>query len=194
MTSARYTEGLTGDLVQGWIAVFGRQKAFAEHAFEQLDDAGFFWSPGEGLNSVAVIARHLAGNLQSRWSDFLTTDGEKPWRDRDAEFAPPEPTAEGRAAVMHEWEAGWRTLVDALEPLTPADIDKTVPIRGAPHAVHAAVARQLDHYGFHVGQINAIARLRVGSASWRWFTIPPGGTRAFNEEMARAMGRSSRNA
>jgi len=185
MNNATYSEGLTGDLVRGWTEVFRRQKAFAEHAFDQLDDAGFFASPGEGLNSVAVIAQHLAGNLKSRWSDFLTSDGEKNWRDRDAEFVALNPSADGRAALMREWDSGWQALSGALESLTPADVDKQITIRGAPHAVHAAVARQIDHYGFHVGQINVIARMHVGSDKWRWFTIPPGGTKAFNEVMSK---------
>ena len=183
MTDATYSKGLTGDLIRGWVEVFRRQKAFAEHAFNQLDDVGFFASPGEGLNSVAVIVQHLAGNLKSRWSDFLTSDGEKDWRDRDAEFVPPDPSADGRAALMREWESGWQSLLDALGSLTPADVDNEVTIRGAPHSVHAAIARQLDHYGFHIGQINVIARMHVGADSWQWFTIPPGGTRAFNDAM-----------
>ncbi|MEQ8318157.1 MAG: DUF1572 family protein [Phycisphaerales bacterium] len=185
MTDATYSDGLAGGLVRSWLEVFERQKAFAEHAFDQLDDAGFFASPGEGLNSVAIIAQHLAGNLKSRWTDFLTSDGEKEWRDRDAEFVPPAPTAEGRSTLMQEWELGWRTLFEAVRPLTPADLDKTITIRGAPHAVHAAVARQLDHYGFHIGQINVIARMHVGADRWRWFTIPPGGTKDFNDAMRR---------
>ena len=183
MINATYSESVSGDIVQGWLEVFRRQKAFAEHAFDQLDDSGFFASPGDGLNSVAVIAQHLAGNLKSRWSDFLSSDGEKDWRDRDAEFNPPKPSAEGRAALMREWEQAWRCLFEALESLAPADIDKEVTIRGVSHAVHAAVARQLDHYGFHVGQINVIARMHVGSDNWKWFTIAPGGTKAFNQAM-----------
>lgn len=179
----RYGAGLTGDIIAVWRAVFARQRAFAEHAFDQLDDDGFFWSPGEGLNSVAVIAQHLSGNLKSRWTDFLTSDGEKDWRDRDAEFAAPAPTRDARVALMDAWADGWATLDVALSGLTPGDLMRNVTIRGAPFAVHAAVARQLDHYAFHVGQINVIARSRVGSASWRWFTLPPGESGAFNAQM-----------
>jgi hypothetical protein len=182
-TTARFEHGLPGGIIESWRAIFARQRAFAEHAFDQLDDAGFFWIPGPGLNSVAVIARHLAGNMQSRWTDFLTSDGEKAWRDRDAEFFPPAPSAESRSSIMAAWSEGWALLDAALAGLSPADLSREITIRGAPHAVHAAVTRQLDHYAFHVGQINVIARLRVGSANWRWFTLPPGGTASFNADM-----------
>lgn len=189
MAERGYESGRSSDLLSTWQAVFERQRAFAEHAFDQLDDAGFFATPAAGINSVAVIARHLGGNMLSRWMDFLASDGEKPDRDRDAELAPFAVTmsdaerASARAEVMRIWEAGWQALFAALDGLGPDDLDRTVTIRGAPHAVHAAIARQLDHYAFHVGQINVIARMHVGSDAWRWFTLPPGGTRAFNDAM-----------
>ncbi len=183
MNSFAYEAGLAGDIVGACRAVFVRQRAFAEHAFDQLDDAGFFWTPAPGLNAVAVIARHLAGNLLSRWTDFLTSDGEKAWRDREAEFASPEASSESRREIMADWARGWAVLDTALAGLTDADLGREVTIRGAPHTVHAAIVRQLDHYAFHVGQINVIARLRVGTENWKWFTLPPGGTQAFNESM-----------
>ena len=183
MNRFAYASGLVGGVVEDCRAVFTRQRAFAEHAFEQLDDEGFFWTPAPGLNAVAVIARHLAGNLKSRWTDFLTADGEKDWRDRDAEFAPPQHTPASRRRIMADWAEGWAVLDAALADLTDADLGRQVTIRGAPHTVHAAIARQLDHYAFHVGQINVIARLRVGTDNWKWFTLPPGGTQAFNESM-----------
>ncbi len=194
MAEAGYESGLAGDLVSTWRAVFERQRAFAEHAFEQLDDERFFAVVAPGLNSVAVIARHMGGNMLSRWTDFLTTDGEKDTRDRDAELAPfapsmtPEQRREARARVMDVWARGWAALLAALDGLTEADLSRTVTIRGAPHAVHAAIARQLDHYAFHVGQINVIARQLVGTDRWVWFTLPPGGTREFNERMRRTHG------
>lgn len=183
MNGYAYESGLVGGLVEDCLAVFDRQRAFAEHAFDQLDDEGFFWTPAPGLNAVAVIARHLAGNLRSRWTDFLTADGEKDWRDREDEFALPEPSAASRAAIMEDWARGWAALDTALDGLTDRDLARQITIRGAPHTVHAAIARQMDHYAFHVGQINVIARLRVGTENWKWFTLPPGGTRAFNEAM-----------
>ncbi len=182
----QYTTPLPNDLIPAWISVFERQKAFAQHAFDQLDDERFFAILAPGLNSCAVIANHLAGNMVSRFTGFLTTDGEKPERDRESEFTPPtERTAEQRARIMARWEWGWGVLLDTLNALTPEDIGKTVTIRSVPHPVHAAIARQIDHYGFHVGQINIIARQLVGTDHWKWFTIAPGGSQAFN---ARLMG------
>ena len=191
MSSHGYESGLRADLLDTWRAIFERQKAFAEHAFDQLDDDQFFAVLTPGLNSVAVIARHMGSNMLSRWTDFLTSDGEKPSRDRDAELEPfpedmaPEQRARARAQVMDTWSRGWSTLLATLESLTEADLSRTVTIRSAPHSVHAAIARQLDHYAFHVGQINVIARQLVGTDQWKWFTLPPGGTRAFNEQMRR---------
>jgi len=170
-------------VIESHSAVFARQKAFAEHAFGQLDDAGFFRPPGNGLNSVAIIAQHIAGNLASRWTDFLTTDGEKEFRDRDAEFVLTDHTPEARAKLMADWERGWAVLLGTLASLTDNDLGKTVTIRAAPHTVALALARGLDHISFHVGQVNVIARLHVGSENWNWFTLPPGGTKAFNEQM-----------
>ncbi|MEZ6317408.1 MAG: DUF1572 family protein [Phycisphaerales bacterium] len=186
--NTRYTTPPPADFVPAWRAVFERQKAFAEHAFAQLDDPGFFRVPAEGLNSVAVIAQHIAGNLVSRFTDFLTTDGEKPWRDRESEFAPPEPTAAGRAQLMARWDAAWQILYNELDALTPADLSREVPIRGVPHAVHAALARAIDHYAFHIGQINVIARLHVGTANWKWFTLAPGASKAFNASLGHTPG------
>jgi hypothetical protein len=191
MTNAGYESGLPTDLLQTWRAIFERQKAFAEHAFDQLDDDRFFAVLTPGLNSVAVIARHMGANMLSRWTDFLTTDGEKQSRDRDAELEafpanmPPKQRRETRAHVMQVWSRGWDTLFATLDSLTESDLSRTVTIRSAPHSVHGAIARQLDHYAFHVGQINLIARQLVGTDNWRWFTLPPGGTRAFNERMRR---------
>ena len=184
MTNTQYTTPLPDDLIAVWISVFNRQKAFAEHAFRQLSDEQFFAVLAPGLNSCAVIANHLAGNLISRFTDFLTTDSEKPDRDRDREFDPPaEHTAEQRATIMARWEQGWGVLFATLGSLTIDDIGKMVTIRSVPHPVHAAIARQLDHYSFHIGQINIIARQLVGTENWEWFTLPPGGTRAFNAKL-----------
>ncbi|MCA9283483.1 MAG: DUF1572 family protein, partial [Phycisphaerales bacterium] len=169
MSDHRYESAVAGDMISTWRAVFERQRAFAEHAFGQLDDERFFAVVAPGLNSVAVIARHMGGNMLSRWTDFLTTDGEKESRDRDAELEafPEEMSAEERATtraqIMDLWSRGWAALSAALDELTDADLGKQVTIRGVPHAVHAALARQLDDYAFHVGQINIIARQLVGT-------------------------------
>lgn len=182
--NTQYTNPLPSDMVSVWRKVFERQKAFGEHAFNQLDDDQFFAVLAPGLNSCAVIANHLAGNMRSRWADFLTSDGEKPSRDRDQEFDPPsEHSSAERARIMDRWNEGWDLLLTALDGLTPADLSRIVTIRSVPHPVHAAVARQLDHYSFHIGQINIIARQLVGTDAWKWFTLPPGGTKAFNEKL-----------
>lgn len=186
MSDPRYQSPHTAPLLDTWTAIFRRQKAFAEHAFDQLDDELFFRVPAPGMNSVAVIARHVAGNLRSRFTDFLTTDGEKPWRDREQEFQisgldgeqDPGERAEVlcglRARLMDDWERGWRVLFGALDALEPSDLARVVTVRAVPHAVHAALVRQIDHYAFHAGQISVIARMLVGTERWKWFTIPPG--------------------
>lgn len=196
--NATFASGGDGGVVASYRQVFERQKLFGEHALNQLDDEGFFWSPPgpphipsgrkAGINPVGVLAQHIGGNLKSRWTDFLTSDGEKEWRDRDAELASPAATdnasmARERARITGEWEAGWAALFGTLESLTDADLARTVTIRGAPHTVALALARCLDHMGFHVGQMNVVARLWVGSEAWEWFTLPPGGTADFNAAM-----------
>lgn len=152
-----------------------------------MDDEQFFTAIAPGLNAPAVIVQHLVGNLLSRWTDFLTTDGEKPTRDRDAEFEPPEPgsaeRAGARAQIMQQWERGWAVLFAAFDALADADLQRVVAIRTVEHSVALAIARQLDHYAFHVGQLNVIARFMVGTERWKWFTLPPGGTKAFNEQL-----------
>ena len=165
--------------------VFTRQRALAEHCLAQLDDATFFRRPAPHLNSAAILVQHLAGNLHSRWSDFDamlagTADGEKDSRNRDAEFAAPDPTAEGRATLMRAWSDGWAALHTALDHLTtPGAFDQTITIRGAAHSIHLAVMRQLDHYGYHVGQIATTARLLHDPDTWSWFTIAPGESNTF---------------
>jgi len=182
--SSDFTSPLPSSAVAVWRQVFDRQKAFGEHAFNQLSDEQFFAILAPGLNSCAIIANHIAGNQKSRWTDFLTTDGEKPTRDRDSEFDPPaRHTAEERARIMVRWEQGWATLFGTLDSLTDDDLSKIVKIRGVDHPVHAAVARQIDHYSFHIGQINIIARQLVGTDKWQWFTLAPGATKAFNKEL-----------
>ena len=164
--------------------VFDRQKAFVEHCAGQLDDAQFFTELYPGLNSVAVVMQHMAGNMASRWTDFLTTDGEKPSRHRETEFAPPTgDPAEARARIEAAWDRGWQTLFEALADAERAAPDHTVTIRGVPHSVPMAIARALDHYGFHVGQIATIARGLVGTDRWEWFTVAPGESENFNRSL-----------
>ena len=132
-------------------------------------------------NSIAVIVKHMAGNMRSRWADFLTSDGEKPDRNRDTEFEAPPAT---RAALMEMWGAGWRCLFSALEPLSDADMERTVYIRTEPHSVMQAINRQVAHYSYHVGQIVFLAK-HLQSSKWAALTIPRGKSKDFTSRVAR---------
>lgn len=163
--------------IQISIREFKRMKGLAECAFVQVTPEQFFATPAGGDNSIAVIVKHVGGNLLSRWTDFLTTDGEKPGRNRDAEF---EITAtDTQQILIGRWESGWAALFSALEPLTDADLERTVSIRGEPFSVLQAINRQLTHYSYHVGQIVYIAKHYAGS-SWRSLSIPRGKSAQFN--------------
>ncbi len=129
---------------------FRKYKQMAEKVFDQLEDRDFYYTPGEESNSIAVIIKHMAGNMRSRWTDFLTTDGEKPDRHRDAEFVEQDMT---RQQLIEVWNAGWQCVFDAIEPLDETELLQTVYIRKEPHTVVKAVLRQLSHYAHHVGQL-----------------------------------------
>ena len=148
---------------------YRRYKTLGENAVNQLPDAQLADAAGSS-NSIAIIVWHLAGNLTSRFTDFLTSDGEKPWRDRDSEFLARQLT---RAELQAKWEDGWRVLFAALSALTDADLAKTVTIRGQPHTVAEALHRSLAHASYHVGQIVFVAKALRG-ADWRYLSIPPG--------------------
>jgi hypothetical protein len=153
-----------------------RTKRLADRAFEQLEDRDFFYRLNPHQNSIYVIVKHLAGNMHSRWTDFLTADGEKPDRDRESEFVE---DVVPREQIMQTWEAGWAKVFAALEPLTDDDLSRTVYIRREPLSVIDAIVRQVEHYGYHVGQIVLIAKHLRGD-DWKYLTIPPGGSAAFN--------------
>lgn len=159
---------------------FRRLKRQAEKALSQVSDDDFFRALDPESNSLAVIVKHLAGNLRSRWTDFLTSDGEKPDRNRDTEFelGP----GDTREALMARWEAGWKLLADALA-LSPQDAERTVLIRDEPHTVVQAVNRQLTHYAGHVGQIVFLAKHLAGPG-WQTLSVPRGQSVAFNARMA----------
>lgn len=176
------------DLIDSWVKIFESQKRLAEGAIAQLSDAQLHEPIAPGTNSVAIIMNHMAGNMRSRWTGFLTSDGEKPDRDRESEFAQ---RREPRAVVVERWDAGWDCVFSALRTLTPEDLHRTVTIRGEPHSVPDAVNRQISHYGYHVGQILLIARILVGDERWKWLTIAPGGSAGFNERMKRKFGPQS---
>jgi hypothetical protein len=158
---------------------FRKHKELAERAFRQVDDRGFFHKPGEHSNSIAVIIKHVAGNLASRWTDFLTTDGDKPWRDRDAEFTiGPE---DSRANLLAAWERGWTAVLESLASLQEADLLKKVTIRREEHTVFQAMHRSLTHTAYHVGQIVYLSRLMTKDG-WEWITIPPGQSRQWKDQ------------
>lgn len=155
---------------------FRNYKKLAERAMEQVDDAEFFAAIDEEANSIAVIVKHIAGNLRSRWSDFLTSDGEKPDRYRDTEFEIIEDT---RESLMLAWDKGWAILFDAIEPLSEADLETKILIRSEPHTIVEAVNRQLTHYSYHVGQIVLLAK-HFRSSEWRSLSVPKNRSAAFN--------------
>ncbi len=155
-------------------------KRLAERAMEQVSDAQLFAVLDAEGNSIAVIVKHMAGNMRSRWTGFLTSDGEKPDRDRDSEFVDAPPT---REELMKLWEAGWECFFGALEPLTEADLARTVTIRGEAHSVMQAINRQLAHYPHHIGQIVLLAKHFAG-AHWQSLSIPRNRSAEFNQRVA----------
>jgi hypothetical protein len=162
-------------------------KSLGDAAISQISSESFFAIPAPEDNSIAVIVKHVGGNLISRWTDFLITDGEKPGRDRDQEF---QILAEDtRDHLLAVWEKGWGTLFSALEPLSDADLDRTIAIRGEPLTVMQAINRQLTHYAYHVGQIVYVARHYAGE-SWRSLSIPLGASAQFNRNPAKYVGKS----
>ena len=170
------------ELISSWRRTLLTQKRTIDSALAQVPGHLLHQRPAPHINSIAIIIRHLSGNMLSRWTDFLTTDGEKPWRDREAEFAD---GGETREELMAFWERAWATTLAAIDALTPADLARTITIRSEPHTVPDAVNRQISHYGYHAGQIMLIARLlRGGDADWQWTSIPPGESSRFNESMA----------
>ena len=170
----------TTSYVEDSLAIFRQYKALAERAMQQVRDEELFSTLDDEANSIAIIVKHMAGNMRSRWTDFLTSDGEKPDRNRDSEFADPAGT---RAALMEQWEAGWAALFGALEPLMDADLGRTVQIRGEAHSVMQAVNRQIAHYAQHVGQIILLAKHYAG-ARWQTLSVPKNRSAEFNRRVA----------
>lgn len=155
------------------------QSRLVEGAVGQLSDAQVHQSIAPSVNSIAVILKHLSGNLRSRWTDFLTTDGEKPTRDRESEFVDDGLT---RDAALARWRQSLDIMRQQVESLTSEDMLRSVNIRGQPHTVPRAICRALDHNAYHVGQIVLIAKMLVGDR-WTHLSVPPGGSRAFNESL-----------
>lgn len=162
------------------IELFRYYKRLAERAIEQVPDTVLTATPDPESNSIAIIVKHMAGNMRSRWTSFLTADGEKPDRNRDTEF---EAAPKDRAALLAMWEQGWKYVFDALEPLTDADLSRTVTIRSEPHSVMQAMNRQIAHYSYQVGQIVYLARHFAGDR-WMSLTIPRGKSAEFNGDIS----------
>lgn len=160
------------------IQTFETYRSLGEKAMTQVPDDTLTWAPGENVNSIAVIVNHLAGNMLSRWTDYLTSDGEKTWRERDHEF---ENILHTRTEILVRWEEGWSCLFNTLDALTDADMARTVMIRSEPHSVEKALVRQLSHYAYHVGQMVYLAKIIQGG-KWQSLSIPLGGSDAFNQQ------------
>lgn len=173
-------QNFTTSYLQDTIALLKYYKKLAERAMEQLPDDALFRVLDAQSNSIAIIAKHLAGNMRSRWTDFLTSDGEKPNRNRDSEFEAPSGT---RAELLGVWESGWHCVFAALEPLTEGDLTRTIYIRTEPYSAMQAINRQLAHYAYHVGQIVYLARHFAGEG-WRALSIPRGKSADFNAKVA----------
>jgi len=157
---------------------YRRYKKLADEAIAQITDADIFRITGAEDNSISVIMRHISGNLKSRFTDFLTSDGEKPWRQRDTEFETPRGS---RAELLKSWEAGWEVLFNTLNSLNDADLSRTVYIRQKPLTVSEALHRSLAHTAYHVGQIVFLAKNMAGR-NWRSLTIPRGKSKDYNRE------------
>lgn len=172
------------DIIQNYHAdalkSFRSYKKLAERAIEQVSDEEFFALIDPEANSIAIVVKHIAGNLHSRWRDFLTSDGEKEDRDRDTEF---ELVEDSRESLMQFWETGWETLFYNVEPLVVADFSRTIAIRGESHTVVEAFNRQLTHSAYHVGQIVLLAK-HFRSAEWKTLSVPKNRSAAFNQFLA----------
>jgi hypothetical protein len=159
------------------IKQFEYYKLLGEQTFAQLSDDMLFWRYNDESNSISTIVKHLWGNMLSRWTDFLNTDGEKDWRNRDAEF---DNDIVSRQDMLDKWEEGWAVLLNTLRGLSDADLERSVYIRNEEHSVTDAINRQLAHYPYHIGQIVYIGKL--AAMQWHSLTIARGGSKSFNEK------------
>jgi len=170
---------MSSPILEAVLDEFHKIKRLADKAIAQLPDEQLHTKIDDESNSVAILMRHMAGNMRSRWTDFLTSDGEKPDRHRDREF---DDVPQARAELQAEWEDGWRCLFDALAPLTDADLQRTVIIRAEPHSVYKAISRQVAHYAGHVYQILFLGKHLQGAA-WTTLSVPRGQSEEFNRRM-----------
>jgi uncharacterized damage-inducible protein DinB len=170
----------TASFLKDAVEVLRYYKRLGERAMAQAPDAGLFAELDAESNSIAILVKHMHGNMRSRWTDFLTSDGEKPDRHRDTEFETPPKT---RAELMAQWEAGWKYVFDALGPLSESDLGRRIVIRTEPHSVTQAINRALGHYAYHTGQIVYLAKHYAG-ANWKALTIPRGKSAEFFADVA----------
>ena len=170
----------TTDYVEHSLALFRYYKKLGEEAIAQVSDEQLLATLDPEMNSIAQIVKHIAGNMRSRWTNFLTSDGEKPDRNRDSEFDEPPAT---RESLIKMWEAGWKCLFEALEPLNSAAVERKVTIRGEAHSVMQAVNRQIVHYAYHIGQIVFLAK-HLQHARWKSLSIPRNQSAKFNQRVA----------
>jgi Protein of unknown function (DUF1572) len=172
----RFEEGFLKDTIKR----LQYYKELGDNSFAQLEEHHFFYRPNEESNSIAIIVQHMYGNMLSRFTNFLTEDGEKEWRQRDAEFDAFDISSQ---EVLSFWNAGWKCVFAALESLKPKDLTKTIYIRTEPLLVYDAILRQLAHYPHHIGQIVYIGKMLKGK-DWQTLSMPRGGSAAFNAQMA----------
>jgi Protein of unknown function (DUF1572) len=170
----------TTSYIEDSLALFRQYKRLADRAMEQVTDEQLLAKLDPETNSIAIIVKHMSGNMRSRWTDFLTSDGEKPDRDRDREFVDPPAT---RKALLDAWEDGWMRLFHALEPLSEADLARTVTIRGEAHSIVQAVNRQMAHYSLHVGQIVMLAK-HFARDRWESLSVAKNQSAEFNRQVA----------
>ena len=175
------SESITTEYLKDAVGSFNAYKKLADKAIEQVNDSELFVTLDEEANSIAVVMKHMAGNMLSRWTNFLTSDGEKPDRNRDMEFVIEAGTT--REAVLAYWERGWQAVFAAVEPLQPGDFQKTVNIRGEAHTIVQAINRQMTHYAYHVGQIVFLAK-HFRSSEWKSLSVPRNRSAEFNAKMA----------
>ncbi len=170
----------TTSYIRDAVDLFRQYKKLGERAMDQIADEQLFVASDAESNSIAIIVKHMAGNMRSRWTDFLTTDGEKPDRERDSEFVDPPPN---RGALLELWENGWERVFQAIEPLSDEDLGRTVTIRGEAHSVMQAINRQLAHYAYHVGQIVLLAK-HFAQDHWQSLSVPKNRSQEFNQRVA----------
>ncbi len=167
-----------GNYLDGARKLFQYYRGLGDKALAQISDDHIHWQPGPESNSVAIIVRHMSGNMLSRFTDFLGSDGEKPWRNRDAEF---ENGYADKTELLEAWNAGWECFFNAVNPLKESDLGTIVYIRNEGHTVLEALNRQLAHYSYHTGQLVYLCRLLAGE-QWQSLSIPKGGSQSFNAD------------